>query len=208
MNNTFNVQPQPQTQTQTHSENQFQPKSRQNKKPFSRQFASSFRIESKDMPFIALGVAGAAYLGFTDPILLATILFSFIVAGSLYFISACLPLVSKKLNFRVTIWHVLTIAFGLTLALNSWEPSHALFLSGLETAIVDILPDDASVEDAQIETLFTFIRIALILVGLGGGFAAWQQQQQGQSMTPIIMFVGGLFGVVLALDIMTAVVIA
>ena len=186
----------------------FRSKPKQSKKPYSKQFLSSFRIEEKDLLFVIGGIGMAIYLAVTDLALLATILCSFSVAGSLYFISACLPLVSKKLNFRISIWHLLTVVCGLTLAFSSFEPSHALFLTGLEEAIDDLVASGGvgSISTAQIDTLFTFIRIALILVGLGGGFAAWQQQQQGQSMTPIIMFVGGLFGIVLAIDIMTAVI--
>ncbi len=186
-----------------------EPQRNQNyKKPYSRQFFSSFRIESKDLPFAGIGIGGGIYLGITDPVLLITILMSAAVAGSLYFISACLPLVSKKLQYRISIWHVLTLICGLTLAFSAWEPSHALFLTGLEEAIDGLVTAGGvgSISTTQIDTLFTFIRIALILVALGGGFAAWQQQQQGQSMTPIIMFVGGLFGIVLAIDILTAVI--
>ena len=186
----------------------FQSKPKQSKKPYSKQFLSSFRIEEKDLIFVIGGIGMAIYLAVTDLALLATILSSFAIAGSLYFISACLPLVSKNLNFRISIWHLLTVVCGLTLAFSAWQPSHALFLTGLETAIDGLVTSGGvgSISTAQIDTLFTFIRIALILVGLGGGFAAWQQQQQGQSMTPIIMFVGGLFGIVLAIDIMTAVI--
>ncbi len=181
---------------------------KKHKKPFTKQFLSSFKIEEKDLLFAVAGIGMAIYLAVTDLALLATILGSFAVAGSLYFITACLPLVSKRLNFRISIWHVLTVVCGLTLAFSSWQPSHALFLTGLEEAIDGLVTSGGvgSISTTQIDTLFTFIRIALILVGLGGGFAAWQQQQQGQSMTPIIMFVGGLFGIVLAIDIMTAVI--
>ncbi|WP_156114246.1 hypothetical protein [Myxosarcina sp. GI1] len=186
----------------------FQTQTSRTKKPYSKQFLSSFRIEEKDLIFVVGGIGMAIYLAVTDLALLVTILASFAVAGSLYFISACLPLVSKKLNFRISIWHLLTVVCGLTLAFSAWQPSHALFLTGLEEAIDGLVASGGvgSISTAQIDTLFTFIRIALILVGLGGGFAAWQQQQQGQSMTPIIMFVGGLFGIVLAIDIMTAVI--
>lgn len=178
------------------------------KKPYSKQFLSSFRIEEKDLIFVAGGIGMSIYLAITDLALLATILASFAVVGSLYFISACLPLVSKKLNFRISIWHLLTVVCGLTLVFSAWQPSHALFLTGLEEAIDGLVANAGvkSISIAQIDTLFTFIRIALILVAIGGGFAAWQQQQQGQSMTPIIMFVAGLFGIVLAIDIMTAVI--
>ncbi|NJO98598.1 MAG: hypothetical protein HC764_23500 [Pleurocapsa sp. CRU_1_2] len=187
---------------------QSKPNKNTSKKPYSKQFLSSFRIEEKDLLFVIGGIGMAIYLAITDLALLATILASFAVAGSLYFISACLPLISKKLNLRISIWHLLTVVCGLTLAFSSWQPSHALFLTGLETAIDGLVTSGGvgSISTTQIDTLFTFIRIALILVGLGGGFAAWQQQQQGQSMTPIIMFVGGLFGIVLAIDIMTAVI--
>ena len=186
----------------------FQTQTSRTKKPYSKQFLSSFCIEEKDLIFVVGGIGMAIYLAVTDLALLVTILASFAVAGSLYFISACLPLVSKKLNFRISIWHLLTVVCGLTLVFSSFEPSHALFLTGLEEAIDGLVASGGvgSVSTAQIDTLFTFIRVALILVGLGGGFAAWQQQQQGQSMTPIIMFVGGLFGIVLAIDIMTAVI--
>ena len=186
----------------------FQSQTQKTKKPYSKQFLSSFRIEEKDLIFVIGGIGMAIYLAVTDLALLVTILGSFAIARSLYFISACLPLVSKKLNFRISIWHLLTVVCGLTLAFSSFEPSHALFLTGLEEAIDGLVASGGvgSISTAQIDTLFTFIRIALILVGLGGGFAAWQQQQQGQSMTPIIMFVGGLFGIVLAIDIMTAVI--
>ncbi len=183
-------------------------KNQNSRKPYSRQFFSSFRIDSQNLAFAVAGISMIAYLGFTDLILLITILMSFAVAGSIYFIAACLPLVSKKFNFRISIWHILTVVCGLTLAFSSWQPAHALFLTGLETAINGLVANGGvgSISAAQIATLFTFVRIALVLVGVGGGFAAWQQQQQGQSMTPIIMFVGGLFGIVLAIDIMTAVI--
>ena len=182
--------------------------SQKSRKPYSRQFFSSFRIDSQDLAFAVAGIGMAIYLAVTDLALLVTIMGSLAIAGSLYFLSACLPLVSKKLNFRISIWHVLTVVCGLTLALGSWQPSHALFLTGLETAVNGLVTNGGvgSISAAQIATLFTFVRIALVLVGIGGGFAAWQQQQQGQSMTPIIMFVGGLFGIVLAIDIMTAVI--
>ena len=198
MNNAFNVQPQPSSESQ----------SRKSKKLYSKKLMSNFRIEENDLIFVIGGTGMAIYLAVTDLALLITILGSFAIAGSLYFISACLPLVSKKLNFRISIWHLLTVVCGLTLAFSSFEPSHALFLTGLEDAVNDLVTNGGvgSISAAQIATLFTFVRIALVLVGIGGGFAAWQQQQQGQSMTPIIMFVGGLFGIVLAIDIMTAVI--
>lgn len=112
------------------------------KKPYSKQFLSSFRIEEKDLIFVIGGIGMAIYLAITDLALLATILASFAVAGSLYFISACLPLISKKLNFRISIWHLLTVVCGLTLAFSSWQPSHALFLTGLETAIDGLVTND------------------------------------------------------------------
>jgi hypothetical protein len=178
------------------------------KKSSWKQFTSSFRVESQDLPFAVGGTGLACYLGFTDPALLATILMSIVIAGSLYFMGACLPLISKKFKFRVSIWHLLTVICVFTLTFGAWQPSHALFLTGLQTAITTLVSQGgvSSVSTTQIATLFTFVRIALVLVGIGGGFAAWQQQQQGQSMTPIIMFVGGLFGIVLAIDIMTAVI--
>ncbi|MEN9520255.1 MAG: hypothetical protein RLZZ381_2843 [Cyanobacteriota bacterium] len=186
----------------------YNPNSNNPKKPYLKQFLSSFRIEDKDLPFALGGIGMLVYLGITDPALIVTLLMSIILAGSLYFLSACLPLISKKLKFRVSVWHLLTVICGLTFALSAYEPSHALFLTGLENAIGTLVAQNGvgSISTTQIATLFTFIRIALILVAIGGGFAAWQQQQQGQSMTPIIMFVGGLFGIVLAIDIMTAVI--
>jgi hypothetical protein len=186
----------------------YNPNSNNPKKPYLKQFLSSFRIEDKDLPFALGGIGMLVYLGITDPALIVTLLMSIILAGSLYFLAACLPFISKKLKFRVSVWHLLTVICGLTFALSAYEPSHALFLTGLEDAIGTLVAQNGvgSISTTQIATLFTFIRIALILVAIGGGFAAWQQQQQGQSMTPIIMFVGGLFGIVLAIDIMTAVI--
>jgi hypothetical protein len=186
----------------------YNPNSNNPKKPYLKQFLSSFRIEDKDLPFALGGIGMLVYLGITDPALIVTLLMSIALAGSLYFLAACLPLISKKLKFRVSVWHLLTVICGLTFALSAYEPSHALFLTGLEDAIGTLVAQNGvgSISTTQIATLFTFIRIALILVAIGGGFAAWQQQQQGQSMTPIIMFVGGLFGIVLAIDIMTAVI--
>jgi hypothetical protein len=186
----------------------YNPNSNNLKKPYLKQFLSSFRIEDKDLPFALGGIGMLVYLGITDPALIVTLLMSIILAGSLYFLAACLPFISKKLKFRVSVWHLLTVICGLTFALSAYEPSHALFLTGLEDAIGTLVAQNGvgSISTTQIATLFTFIRIALILVAIGGGFAAWQQQQQGQSMTPIIMFVGGLFGIVLAIDIMTAVI--
>lgn len=186
----------------------YNPNSNNTKKPYLKQFLSSFRIEDKDLPFALGGIGMLVYLGISDPALIVTLLMSIVLAGSLYFLAACLPLISKKLKFRVSVWHLLTVICGLTFALSAYEPSHALFLTGLEDAIGTLVAQNGvgSISTTQIATLFTFIRIALILVAIGGGFAAWQQQQQGQSMTPIIMFVGGLFGIVLAIDIMTAVI--
>jgi hypothetical protein len=186
----------------------YNPNSNNPKKPYLKQFLSSFRIEDKDLPFALGGIGMLVYLGITDPALIVTLLMSIVLAGSLYFLAACLPFISKKLKFRVSVWHLLTVICGLTFALSAYEPSHALFLTGLEDAIGTLVAQNGvgSISTTQIATLFTFIRIALILVAIGGGFAAWQQQQQGQSMTPIIMFVGGLFGIVLAIDIMTAVI--
>ncbi len=103
----------------------FQSQPKKSKKPYSRQFLSSFRIEEKDLIFVIGGIGMAIYLAITDLALLATILSSFAIAGSLYFISACLPLVSKNLNFRISIWHLLTVVCGLTLAFSSWQPSRA-----------------------------------------------------------------------------------
>jgi hypothetical protein len=182
----------------------YNPNSNNPKKPYLKQFLSNFRIEDKDLPFALGGIGMLVYLGITDPALIVTLLMSIALAGSLYFLAACLPLISKKLKFRVSVWHLLTVICGLTFALSAYEPSHALFLTGLEDAIGTLVAQNGvgSISTTQIATLFTFIRIALILVAIGGGFAAWQQQQQGQSMTPIIMFVGGLFGIVLAIDIM------
>ena len=113
----------------------FQTKTSRTKKPYSKQFLSSFRVEEKDLIFVVGGIGMAIYLAVTDLALLVTILGSFAIAGSLYFISACLPLVSKKLNFRISIWHLLTVVCGLTLVFNGFEPAHALFLTGLEDAV-------------------------------------------------------------------------
>ena len=186
----------------------YEPPRRSKKKSSTFQLFDSFKINRENVAFAALSVAILGYVGYTAPYIILPLLFSLAVAGSLYFISACLPLVSKKLNFRLSIWHVLVIAGGLTLALNPFEPSHALFLTGLEEGIVDLVGNtDGSVEDNQIELLFTLLRIILVIVALGGGIAAWQQMQQGQSMAPIFQFIGGIFGVVLAIDIITAVIL-
>ncbi len=186
-----------------------EPQPKISQKKATKHLFSLLRIEDKDLPFAIGAIALALYFGFSDPILMITLMASIFIAGSLYFLISCLPLISKKFKVRVSIWHLLTVVFGLTLALNAWEPSHALFLTGLEDAVVDLVGKGGvgSISADQIGTLFSFIRIALILVAIGGGFAAWQQQQQGQSMTPIIMFVGGLFGIVLAIDILTAVIV-
>jgi hypothetical protein len=174
---------------------------------FLKQYFSGFQIRQTDLPFAAIAIALSAYLAFTDPYLLMTVGLSGAIAGSLYFISACLPAVSKTLKFRVSIWHVATILFAGIFALSTLEPAHAVFLDNLETAITTFTGDTSSISEDQITLVFNFIRIALVLVALGGGFAAWQQQQQGQNFMPIIMFVAGLFGVVLAVDLITAFVI-
>lgn len=182
------------------------PQAKIKKSPFSK-FLDSFKITQQNAAFATLAIAIGGYVLYTDPLILLTVLFSLALASSLYFIVACLPLVSKAINFKLFFWHVLGVAGALAIVLNPFEPAHALFLTGLETAITTLVGQtDGSVEATQVTLLFTFIRIALILVALGGGFAAWHQQQQGQSMTPIIMFVGGIFGIVLAIDVITSVV--
>jgi hypothetical protein len=176
-----------------------------------KNYLSSFQIKETDLPFAAIGIALAGYLSFTDPYLLMTVAISGVIAASLYFISACLPAVSKTINFRVSIWHIATIMFVGIFALNALEPAHAIFLSKLQDAVIELSGTGnggiSSISENQITTVFSFIRIALVLVAMGGAFAAWQQQQQGQNFMPIIMFVGGLFGVVLAVDLVTAFVI-
>ncbi|MEL7407769.1 MAG: hypothetical protein AAFN00_12525 [Cyanobacteria bacterium J06558_2] len=175
--------------------------------PISKTRSSIWKLDEKDLPYALGGSLGAVYLAVTDLPLLITILFSAVVVSSTFFIIRCLPAVSKTFKTRISVWHALSLFMALTITLSAWQPSHALFLTGLEDAFKTLVTSGGvgSVSAAQITTLFTFIRIALVLVALGGGFAA-VARQQGQSMTPIIMFVGGLFGIVIAIDIMTAVI--
>ena len=107
----------------------------------------------------------------------------------------------KERRVKFSLYWVLgAIAVGMFFF--QWQqPSHALFLTGLETEINNLTFIANSIPTAAIETIFDVFRVVLALFGIGGGFAAWNQMQQGQSATPIVMMVAGIFAVVLGIDL-------
>ncbi len=204
MNTKFNVQPRPETHYYEPVASRIEKKENQILKYFPW-----LKVKKKELPWAIGAIGMIGYFTYTDPIFMATLTVVSAIIASCYYCTLAIPYINKVARTKISIWHITSVIFGLTLVLNAATPSHALFLDNLQTAMTNLLTDGGggTVSEDQVKFVFTIIRIALILLFIGGGIAAYAQFQQGGNWQPLISTPVAFFVVVIAIDVMTGIIV-
>ncbi|AFZ33519.1 MULTISPECIES: hypothetical protein [Cyanophyceae] len=163
------------------------------------------RINRFDVMFIVLLLAVTAYLLIQEPLMVAILGCASIVYLGLYNIGRAIPLVEKWINAKIRFWHVATAIIGTTCLFTLFDaPAHALFLSGLEDFVGELVnASNSGVDTGTVGTVFNMIRAIFLLLVVAAGLFAYNQAQQGNDWRPIATQVALAFGIVIGLDIIT-----
>ncbi|MDX2245049.1 MAG: hypothetical protein NW224_30600, partial [Leptolyngbyaceae cyanobacterium bins.302] len=98
---------------------------------------------------------------------------------------------------------------AIALTLNTVTPAHAIFLSGMEEFVTELATQSAGggegISEESIGLVFNVIRAIFLLLVAAAALFAYNQAQQGNDWRPIATQVGLAFGVVLGLDVITAI---
>jgi len=151
-------------------------------------------------------------VGFQDPFLLASVSGISVIAGSLWYIGTSIPAIEKLLGLknRVKFWHVATGALAIAVVVNLATPAHAIFLSGLETFVTDLVTEAADqsggegIDEGIVALIFNIFRLAFILLVIAASLFAYNQAQQGNDWRPIITQIALAIAIVIAIDVLTA----
>lgn len=163
------------------------------------------RINRFDVMFIVLLLAVAAYLLIKEPLMVAILGCASIVYLGLYNIDRAIPVIGKWINAKIRFWHVATAIIGTTCFFTLFDaPAHALFLSGLETFVGNLITSaNSGIGTQTVTTMFNMIRAVFLLLVAAAGLFAYNQAQQGNDWRPIVTQIGLAFGIVIGLDIIT-----
>jgi hypothetical protein len=124
------------------------------------------------------------------------------------FLDQQLQVLNRFTKLKLRPWYILVPFAAIAFTLSNLEPAHAIFLSGLQEFIGQIAAQSAGggagIPENTIALVFNVIRaIFLLLVAIAALFA-YNQAQQGNDWRPIAGQVALAFGVVLGLDVITA----
>ncbi|MGG6262800.1 hypothetical protein ACQ4M3_20520 [Leptolyngbya sp. AN03gr2] len=167
-------------------------------------------LSSINISLVLLAGFVALYLGFQDPLLLATLGATGIITLSTWYIGKSTPLLERVLKTRLRPWHMMTAALTIGVIVNMATPAHAVFLSGLETFITGIVTASAAqsgstaIPPAVIGLVFNLFRLAFLLLVVAAALYAYNQAQQGNDWRPIVTQVAIAIAMVIAIDILTA----
>jgi len=164
-----------------------------------------FKLSNLDILCLLACSGGLVYLAVKESLLFCLFATGGLVFFSLNWLLQKVPIFGKKIGIKFHFWHFAVILTALTMLLSTFTmPAQALFLKGLEDFLTTTLTASTDITGAQITLTFNLIRaIFLILVGVAALFA-YNQAQQGSDWRPIATQVAMAFGIIIAIDVITA----
>jgi hypothetical protein len=174
----------------------------------SRVAICAYRFTVQDYPWLTTWTAMLGYFLWKAPILMALFAIAFLFICSFRWICAHLPY--RRGWRRKTYSRSLLIVFGaIALLVSTMQPAHAIFLSGMEEFITQLASESAGggegISEEAIALVFNVIRAVFLLLVAAAALFAYNQAQQGNDWRPIATQVGLAFGIVLGLDVITAI---
>ena len=162
----------------------------------------------QEYPWLTTWAAMLGYFLWKAPILMALFAIALLFIVSFRWICDRLPYC--KGWRRKTYSRSLLVVFGaVALLISTMQPAHAIFLSGMEEFITQLASDSAGggegISEEAIALVFNVIRAVFLLLVAASALFAYNQAQQGNDWRPIATQVGLAFGIVLGLDVITAI---
>lgn len=169
------------------------------------QIKKQFKLSNLDILCLLACSGGLVYLAVKESLLFCLFATGGLIFFSINWLLQNVPIFGKKIGIKIHFWHFAVILTALTMLLSTFTmPAQALFLSGLQTFLTTTLTSATDITAAQIKLTFDLIRaIFLILVGVAALFA-YNQAQQGSDWRPIATQVAMAFGIIIAIDVITA----
>ena len=174
---------------------------------FAKQSAK-LNISPQDAPWIASITAMAGWFFYRHPVLSLPIAIGVAFTVLVMFLEQQLQVLNRFTKLKLRPWYILVPFAAIAFTLSNLQPAHAIFLSGLEEFIAEIAAQSAAggegVPDDTIALVFNVIRAIFLLLVAVAALFAYNQAQQGNDWRPIAGQVALAFGVVLGLDVITA----
>jgi hypothetical protein len=167
---------------------------------------STFAVQ--DYRWLITWIAMLGYFLWKSPILVALFAIALLLICSFRWICDHLPY--RRGWRRKTYSRSLLVVFGaIALLVSTMQPAHAIFLSGMEEFITQLASESAGggegISEEAIALVFNVIRAVFLLLVAAAALFAYNQAQQGNDWRPIATQVGLAFGIVLGLDVITAI---
>lgn len=168
-----------------------------------KQLSRRFKLNKLDWTMILALAVGSIYFLLREPLMTAILLSCSLFFYCLSQFIKYIPMLNRLTGARIRFWHVASIIIALTTVFSVIDlPAHALFLTGLQTAIQNLVTD-ANVSDAVIGNIFTAIRVIFLLLIVAAALFAYNQAQQGNDWRPIVTQAALALGIVIVIDTIT-----
>jgi riboflavin transporter FmnP len=150
-----------------------------------------------------------SYFFYKAPVLVGIMIIGLLAVFALNWVSSRLPYFNQPWRTKIRPWHWMVPIGAIALTLNTVTPAHAIFLSGMEEFVTQLATDSAGggegISEESIGLVFNVIRAIFLLLVAAAALFAYNQAQQGNDWRPIATQVGLAFGIVLGLDVITAI---
>ncbi|MDX2241528.1 MAG: hypothetical protein NW224_12660 [Leptolyngbyaceae cyanobacterium bins.302] len=170
--------------------------------------SAALGLKPQDTPWIASITAMAGWFFYRHPVLSFPIAIGVAFTVLVMFLDKQLQVFNRFTKLRLRPWYILVPFAVIAFILNTLQPAHAIFLSGLQEFIAEIATESAAggegVSEDTIELVFNIIRAIFLLLVAVAALFAYNQAQQGNDWRPIAGQIALAFGVVLGLDVITA----
>jgi hypothetical protein len=171
--------------------------------------SATFGLDIQDYFWLTTWAGMFGYFFYKTPVLIAVLTIGSLAAFALNWIGSRLPYFNKQWRTKIRPWHLLVPIGAIALTLNTATPAHAIFLSGMEEFVTELATQSAGggegISEESIGLVFNVIRAIFLLLVAAAALFAYNQAQQGNDWRPIATQVGLAFGVVLGLDVITAI---
>lgn len=171
--------------------------------------SSTFSLSIQDYVWLTTWAGMVGYFFYKTPVLMGVLTVGSLAAFALNWVGSRLPYFNQQWRTRIRPWHLLVPIGAIALTLNTITPAHAIFLSGMEAFVKEIATQSAGggegISEESIGLVFNLIRAIFLLLVAAAALFAYNQAQQGNDWRPIATQVGLAFGIVLGLDVITAI---
>lgn len=171
--------------------------------------SSTFGLGAQDYFWLTTWAGMFGYFFYKTPVLVGILTIGSLAAFALHWVGSRLPYFNQQWRTKIRPWHLLVPIGAIALTLNTVTPAHAIFLSGMEKFVTELATQSAGsgegISEESIGLVFNVIRAIFLLLVAAAALFAYNQAQQGNDWRPIATQVGLAFGVVLGLDVITAI---